>query len=390
MTELGEIPQEWEVRKIEDLYSVLTGATPLRGKQEYYLNGNVAWVKTLDLNDRYIYDTQEKITDLALKETSCKVQDEGTVLIAMYGGFNQIGRTGILKTKAATNQAICSLPLIEEIYPEYLNYFLIKNRNVWRNVAASTRKDPNITKGDVEKFNIIVPPLSEQYKIADILSTIDEQIDKTDALIEKTRELKKGLMQKLLIKGIGHTEFRDTEIGRIPKGWEVKKLEEIVQICYGKNQKEVEIEGGIYKILGTGGVIGNTNDYLWDKPSVLIGRKGTIDKPMYIEEPFWTVDTLFYTKVDEGYVAKWLYYYLNKIDLKKYNEATGVPSLSVAVLNTILILVPPFKEQQKISKILSAVDSDIDVYESKKNKLENAKKALMNHLLTGKIRVLVQ
>ena len=114
--------------------------------------------------------------------------------------------------------------------------------------------------------------------------------------------------------------YKETELGVIPQDWEVSKLREIVEICYGKSQKTVEDVNGVYKILGTGGEIGRTNSFLWDKPSVLIGRKGTINKPMYIEEPFWTVDTLFFTKVKENSFGKWLYYYLNKINATILNN----------------------------------------------------------------------
>ena len=177
-------------------------------------------------------------------------------------------------------------------------------------------------------------------------------------------------------------EYKMTELGEIPEEWEIKKIKDIANICYGKSQKEVEVEEGKYKILGTGGVIGYTNDFLWNRPSVLIGRKGTIDKPQYIEEPFWTVDTLFYTKINENYIAKWFYYYLDNIDLKKYNEATGVPSLSVANLNTIRIATPTKKEQEKISFILSTVDEQIDNVDALIEKNKELKKGLMQTLLT--------
>lgn len=176
--------------------------------------------------------------------------------------------------------------------------------------------------------------------------------------------------------------YKKTEVGVIPEDWEVKRLEEIAKICYGKSQKEVECENGQFKILGTGGVMGYTNSFLWDKPSVLIGRKGTIDKPQYIDEPFWTVDTLFYTKINNKNLPKWFYYYMNNIDLKKYNEATGVPSLSVANLNTIKIITPPLKEQEKISEIISTVDSQIDDTEKLIEKFNELKKGLMQKLLT--------
>ena len=173
-----------------------------------------------------------------------------------------------------------------------------------------------------------------------------------------------------------------TELGEIPEEWKIKKLKDIANICYGKSQKEVEVDDGKYKILGTGGVIGYTNDFLWNKQSVLIGRKGTIDKPQYIEEPFWTVDTLFYTKINENYIAKWFYYYLDNIDLKKHNEATGVPSLSVANLNTIRLATPTIKEQEKIASILSTVDEQIDNVDALIEKNKELKKGLMQTLLT--------
>ncbi|MDZ5023867.1 restriction endonuclease subunit S [Clostridium perfringens] len=176
--------------------------------------------------------------------------------------------------------------------------------------------------------------------------------------------------------------YKMTELGEIPSGWKVNKLKNILEVCYGKSQKEVETENGIYKILGTGGVIGYTNEYLWNKPSVLIGRKGTIDKPMYIEEPFWTVDTLFYTKINNENNVKWIYYYLNNIDLKKYNEATGVPSLSVNNLNNIKVITPSLKEQEKIAEILSTVDEQIENTEKLIQKNQELKKGLMQQLLT--------
>lgn len=176
--------------------------------------------------------------------------------------------------------------------------------------------------------------------------------------------------------------YKITEVREIPSEWEVKKLKDIASICYGKSQKEVEVDNGKYKILGTGGIIGYTNDFLWNEPSVLIGRKGTIDKPQYIEEPFWTVDTLFYTKLSDNYIAKWLYYYLDNIDLKKYNEATGVPSLSVANLNTISIATPPHDEQEKIASIFSTIDEQIDNVYGLIEKNKELKKGLMQQLLT--------
>ncbi|MFZ2657503.1 MAG: restriction endonuclease subunit S [Victivallales bacterium] len=171
-------------------------------------------------------------------------------------------------------------------------------------------------------------------------------------------------------------------MNKVPEGWSVKKVSDICEIAYGKDQKQVVCENGKYQILGTGGVMGKSKEFLYDKPSVLIGRKGTIDKPRFIEKPFWTVDTLFYTKVFESYVPKWFYYFLSNTDLTKYNEATGVPSLSRDAIYGIPIILPPLTEQKRIAEILSSVDRSIETTETLIAKLADLKKALMQELFT--------
>lgn len=111
--------------------------------------------------------------------------------------------------------------------------------------------------------------------------------------------------------------------------FEFYSLDELLKIKYGKNQKQVQDdENGNYPIFGTGGLLGYSKEYLYNKPSVLIGRKGSIEKVQYIEKPFWTVDTLFYTIVNENLVIpKFIYYLISLIDLKKYDEGTSIPSL---------------------------------------------------------------
>jgi len=172
---------------------------------------------------------------------------------------------------------------------------------------------------------------------------------------------------------------------QVPDGWEVKPLKDILTIQYGKDQKEVESESGKYPILGSGGVIGYTNNFLYDKPSVLIGRKGTINNPQYMETPFWTVDTLFYSHIKNKNVPKWVFYVFQSINWDSYNEASGVPSLSTANINRIEVLRPTVKEQEQIAKILSTLDKNIETTNRLIEKEKNIKKALMQELLTNGI-----
>ena len=156
------------------------------------------WVKTTDLNNSFIIDTEEKLNYKAFEFYPLKILPPNAVLITMYGGFNQIGRTGILKKEATTNQAICGLIPIDSINSVFLNYSLIYLRKNWKKIAISTRKDPNITKNDIKTFQLPLPPLSEQKRIAQILSQIDQTIEKETAYKEKLQHLKKGLIEDLL------------------------------------------------------------------------------------------------------------------------------------------------------------------------------------------------
>ena len=135
---------------------------------------------------------------------------------------------------------------------------------------------------------------------------------------------------------------------------------QLANIKYGKNQKKVVSEKGTIPIYGTGGLMGYATEFLYDKPSVLIGRKGSIEKVRYIEQPFWTVDTLFYTEIKEEYVLpRYLYYVLSNLDLKQYNEGTTIPSLRTETLNRLEFNIPLIREQRKILGILKPIEDKI-------------------------------
>ena len=139
-------------------------------------------------------------------------------------------------------------------------------------------------------------------------------------------------------------------------------LKELATIRYGKNQKNVVSLDGSFPIYGTGGLMGYASKYLYDKPSVLIGRKGTIDKVRYVTHPFWTVDTLFYTEINDAIVLPhFLYYVLSLLDLRKYNEGTSIPSLRTETLNRLELYIPPLSEQKKILSFIEPIEEKIDI-----------------------------
>jgi len=178
--------------------------------------------------------------------------------------------------------------------------------------------------------------------------------------------------------------YKNTEVGVIPVDWEVTALNKVLKIRHGKSQKEIEVVDGEYPILGTGGEMGRTNTFLYNKPSVLIGRKGTIDKPRYMNSPFWTVDTLFYSELFNNVEPVFIYYNFLLVDWYSHNEASGVPSLNASKIEQIKIPLPPLPEQKAIATVLSDTDKLIQALEKKMAKKQLIKKGAMQDLLSPK------
>ena len=165
--------------------------------------------------------------------------------------------------------------------------------------------------------------------------------------------------------------------------YEKLKYGDVLKIKSGRDQKQVECENGQYPILGTGGEIGRSNSYLYNKPSVLIGRKGTINKPQYMETPFWTVDTLFYSEIFDTCFPKYLYYSFQNVNWKKYDESTGVPSLSCSTIEKVDCFIPKKDEQIKVSNFLSLLDKKIELQSKKIEDLKLFKLCIMRELFNS-------
>ena len=163
--------------------------------------------------------------------------------------------------------------------------------------------------------------------------------------------------------------------------WKSYCLGEIAKIKYGKNQKKVQSADGKFPIYGTGGFMGYADKFLYDKSSVLIGRKGSISKVKFVDKPFWTVDTLFYTEINESLaIPKFLYYFLSLTDLYHYNEGTTIPSLRTETLNQLEIKLPPLETQKKIVAVLSALDDKIELNNAINKNLEEQAQAIYKNM----------
>lgn len=225
----------------------------------------------------------------------------------------------------------------------------------------------------------IVNSQKEQQKIASCLSSLDEVIEAHNQKLAALKNHKKGLMQHLFPKeGEKVPKYRFKEFEKDGK-WIKKSFEQLFEIGNGRDYKH--LEKGDIPVFGSGGYMLSVDDYLYDGDSVCIGRKGTIDKPMFLNGKFWTVDTLFYTHSFKDCLPRYVFYVFENINWRNHNEAGGVPSLSKTNIYKIEIMVPPTtKEQKKIASCLSAIDELITTQLEKIEQLKLHKKGLMQGL----------
>jgi len=297
-------------------------------------------------------------------------------------------------------------------------FYLLSNLHLEKLNAATGV--PGINRGEVHSLIMRRPPIEEQKKIAEILTTVDDVIEETDTVIEKTKELKKGLMQQLLTRGIGHKKFKKTEIGEIPEEWKVVRLEEL-----GAKEKFAIVDGPFGSSVNTSidyisqgiPVIRTVNirpfEFIEDNlkyiseekfqelkrsqvspGDVLLSKVGTVGYacilPSHIKKAVLSTTGSCKITVDKTRITpEYLCYYLNY--LKPHMDkiaAEGVqPFLNMTDIKSFKIALPPLKEQKNIAENLSVINLELRNQNKNKENLETLKKSLMQVLLTGKVRV---
>ena len=241
-----------------------------------------------------------------------------------------------------------------------------------------------LTKPVMKAMPVTYPSLAEQQRIVNVLHAMDDLIQVSQAQCKKLHHLRKGLLQSMLQPCL-HMPEPGTDQSAITADWSIRRLGDVVTLVYGKTCRQPVTTYGHYPVLGANGVIGYTEDYLLEDVTIIIGRKGTINKPYYQEGRCWVIDTAFYIQDFQGVHPRWLYYVLIALDLSFYNEATGVPSLSRENLYGITYRQPPYAQQQQMANTLSAIDRQITATEARLIHYRKLKQAIRHDLLTGRV-----
>ena len=395
----NEFENTWTKSKLGELYEVYSGNTPSRSDSRNYQNGEIPWIKTTDLNNSIICANEEKIS--VYGATKLKVLPEKSVLIAMYGGFNQIGRTGLLAYPATINQALAALMPVNEINPNFLLNFLNFKKESWRNVAASSRKDPNITKNDVEKLIISFPSLDEQSAIGSLFRTLDDLLASYKDNLANYQSLKATMLSKMFPKA-GKT-VPEIRLDGFEDEWEKGTIGEFGSFYYGKSAPKWSVTdeattpcvryGELYTRFSTKidkiysyTSIPKENLKLSSGNEVLVPRVG--ENPLDFANCSWLslkdvaigeMISVYNTPNNPLFIA---YYFNAKMrkEFAKRVEGGSVANLYYTYLENISISVPSIPEQQAIGSYFSNFDNLINSHQEKISQLETLKKKLLQDM----------
>ena len=360
-----------EYVKLGEVATIVNGYAFSRSKYE---NEGIPIVRISDIDEEinlencihYPEDSLEKFEDYTIKK--------GSLLIALSGATT--GKMGVFVSDkvAYLNQRICSIfSNNKNLLQEYLILYL-KNlkKLILKNSYGGAQ--PNISSKWLEKIDIKIPSLKKQ-----------EQIIKHLKSVKKIIELKK--IQLLEIENLKKSQFLE-EMGnpiKNDKGWKIEKWENVLKIVNGKNQKKVENKTGKYDIFGSGGKIGKADDWLVKENSVLIGRKGSINKPLIVKEKIWNVDTVFGLEPDTDIINyHYLYYFCCFYNFEQLNRAVTIPSLTKRDLLKIDIPIPPLELQNKFATKIEVIQKLKFEIEKSLKETENLYNSLMQKFFTNK------
>ena len=264
-------------------------------------------------------------------------------------------------------------------FPDFVYYYLIQNENTESLHAIAeqtTSAYPAIKPSDIADISIILPPLATQQKIAQILSSLDDKIELNNKINDNLEQQAQAIFKSWFV------DFEPFG-GVMPEGWRIGKLSDLITVKYGKDHKK--LEDGSYPVYGSGGIMRYVDKFLYDKESVLIPRKGTLNNVFYINEPFWSVDTMFYTEMTKENLAKFVYFFVKGKDLNSMNAGSAVPSMTTEILNAIEVVIPSDEYLEKFENIVSPMFKQIKQCIIENENLASLRDTLLPKLMSGEI-----
>ena len=360
---------EWKKCKLSSQISLIGGGTPKTSVPEYW-NGEIPWLSVKDFNDdnRYVYKTEKYITQAGLEHSSTTLLQKDDIIISARG---TVGEMAMIPFPMAFNQSCYGIRGKENNDQTFI-YYLIKNSV--RKLKAITHGSvfDTITRETFDNIEVTIPPLTVQKKIAGVLKSLDDKI-------ELNRQISKNLEEQ------AQAIYENTFITNTQSNWKWGYLSDLIDVKYGKDHKK--FSDGIYPVYGSGGVMRYIEKPLYSKESVLVPRKGTLNNVIYVNEPFWSVDTMFYTEMKRTHIAKFIFHFLKNKNLAALNAGSAVPSMTTNILNAMELPIPDDSTFLIFDNLVTPLYTKIQANEKQSLHLAQIRDTILPKLMSGEIEV---
>ena len=406
-----EIPNDWKNMELREVATdLIGGGTPSTAFKEYW-NGHLAWMTSAHINGRVISKGQKYITKQGLDNSATHLVPKDNLLVATRVG---IGKVAVNQIDIAISQDLTGVIVDKtKADPSFLYWEILNNKQKLKALAqGSTIK--GILRADLGKLRLPMPlNISEQSAIVGVLGVVDSAIEYADQIIAKSERLKQGLMQQLLTNGIGHTEYKQTPIGKIPDIWQIVKLGDALEKCqYGLSVKFGE--DGKYPILKMDDIANGAaipdyakrvdlnnqtfGNFKLEKGDVLFNRTNSYEHVgrtgiFLLDGDYTFASYLIRLRpkkdlLDSQFLTFYLIYSHERLK-QLATRAVHQANINATNLQSVTIALPPLQEQKRIAEVILTVDKKLGLENKEKARLEQIKKGLMDLLLTGKVRIRV-
>ena len=396
------VPEGWRICNVDEFAKTSSGGTPNTQVPEYWSTGTVPWMSSGEVHKKRIKYVDQFISELGFKNSSAKLFPAKTILIALAGQGKTRGTVAISEVELTTNQSIAGVIVTDKtVFPDFVFHNLDSRYNELRSASGGSGR-AGLNLSIIGEQELLLPPLPEQQKIATILSSVDDVIEKTRAQIDKLKDLKTGMMQELLTKGVGHTEFKDSSVGRIPTAWNIVAQGDVAKFFNGRAYKLTEWEDTGTPVIRLQNLTGSGRNFYYSTlqlPERQYCEKGDL---LYMWSAtfgphIWQGPKAIYhyhiwkVEADETKIKKAFLFYLLDFKTKQWKEQSsngmGILHVTKGAMEEMELALPPISEQQQIATALQATDLKLELSQQQLEYRLKIKKALMQDLLTGKVRV---
>lgn len=382
---------EWREYRLGDIADIKGGKRLPKGVNLVTTPNNHPYIRIRDFDSNKVLELNnnfEYVDNETQKLISRYIANTDDILLSIVGTIGLVAKVGSSLNNANLTENCVKIKNLQVIDSDFLYYYLVSSQGQNKiKLGTVGAVQPKLPIKNISDITIPLPSIETQRSIASILSSLDDKIAVNRRICENLEAQAQALFKHWFIDfaPFKNGQFVESELGMIPVGWRVGTLEELVDIKYGKDHKKLN-EGNI-PAYGSAGLMRTVDEKLYDGESVLIPRKGTLNNIMYVNEAFWTVDTMFYTIPKKSNILKYLYMKLKRIDFNKMNVGTSIPSNSTSQLNKLKIVVPTDEILSRFDGIMSSLLQEIMHSQKESKGLATLRDTLLPKLMSGQIKV---